>query len=169
MGIINSPALITQDAEGAQAADTLLAENCLKIRQRRLPGYRYTWVYNGTCFSELSSMVLAGTNAPAFIPIGGMNSRPYDTLLGDPIFETEHASKLGDKGDLLYGAWDQYLITERAGGVRADTSIHCYFSTAETAFRFLYRADGMPALPAPVTLEQSASIVSTFVTLAARA
>jgi len=69
----------------------------------------------------------------------------------------------------MFGCFNEYLLAKK-GDVRADTSIHVYFDTAQTMFRFIMRIDGMPSLPKEITPKYAtANTLSHFVTLAARA
>ena len=49
------------------------------------------------------------------------------------------------------------------------SSIHLYFQTAETAFRFMFEVDGQPYLNTALTPFNGANTLSTHVALDARA
>jgi hypothetical protein len=55
------------------------------------------------------------------------------------------------------------------GGVQADTSMHVQFLTAENAFRFIFRMNGMPKRNKTMTIKNSSNARSSIVTLDARA
>jgi len=170
LGILNAPCLVTQDAEAAQLADTILAENIVKMKMRCLPGYSYIALYGLNMLDQLTFLVHPTANTPLWLPAGSsLVNKENETIMGMPAFPFAQCSALGDKGDIVFAAMDQYLLAKK-GDVRADTSIHAYWSTAQTSFRFIMRIDGMPLLPKAVTPEIcTGTTLSHFVTLAARA
>ena len=170
LGILNAPCLVEQAAEGAQLADTILAENIVKMKMRCIPGYNYVALYSLNMLDQLLFLVHPTANTPLWLPAGNsLVNKENDTILGMPAFAFHQCSALGDKGDIMFAAMDQYLLAKK-GDVRADTSIHVYFDTAQSSFRFLMRLDGMPLLPKAITPEIcTGTTLSHFVTLAARA
>ena len=60
------------------------------------------------------------------------------------MYETEYNAALGTIGDILLVSPSQYQLIEKSGGVQYASSIHVYFTTDESAFRFVYRIDGAP-------------------------
>ena len=101
-----------------------------------------------------------------FMPAGGLSGLPYSTLLGRPYFDTEYNPALGALGDLMLVSPSQYQMIEKSGGIQSASSIHVYFTTDESAFRFVYRVDGAPTWNSTLTLKDS-NTVSPFVGLAA--
>ena len=170
LGILNAPCLVTQAAEAAQLADTILAENIVKMAKRRVPNEQYYCVYNPDMLDQLTFLVHPTANTPLWLPAGSsLVNKENETILGMPAYPFAQCSALGDAGDIVFAAMDQYLLAKK-GDVRADTSIHAYWSTAQTSFRFIMRIDGMPLLPKAVTPEIcTGTTLSHFVTLAARA
>jgi HK97 family phage major capsid protein len=55
------------------------------------------------------------------------------------------------------------------GGVNMATSIHIYFVTDETAFRFTYRVNGQPMWHSPLTAAHGSTTYSPYIALAVRA
>lgn len=167
LGILNSPALVTQAAEGGQTADTVNALNIQKM-WARMPARslgRASWIINQAVWPQLFAMNQA--NMPIFLQGGNLASAPFGTLLGRPILPAEQASAIGDVGDVIFADLSQYLWIEK-GGVQAASSIHVQFLTGETAFRFVVRVNGAPIPAAAVTPFKGADTLSPFVTLAAR-
>lgn len=171
LGILNSPALVSVAKEGGQAADTFLYENAVAMFGRFAPGSIRTarWFMNQAVWAGLPLMTLTlGTGGvPVFLPPGGVSDAPFGTLLGRPIEVIEQASAIGDVGDVILADWSAYLLL-RKGGIQQDTSIHVYFDTDETAFRWVLRINGRPLQDAPVTPYKGSATTSPFVTLAAR-
>ena len=89
------------------------------------------------------------------------------TLKGHAIVESDHCSAIGDAGDISYVNLKDYLLITK-GGVQADTSMHVAFLTAQNCFRFIFRANGMPKKASKLTIKNSSTQRSSFVTLGAR-
>ena len=94
-----------------------------------------------------------------------MTGKPYGTLYGAPVIESEHVAAWKSAGDVLLASLSQYQAIGK-GGVQTATSIHVAFTTDETAFRFVYRIDGQPLWNSAVTPENG-STFSPFVSLSA--
>lgn len=170
LGVLQAPCLVSVTKETNQAADTVLFENIVKMYSRMWQKGGAVWMANEDTFPQLSVMSLAvGTGGiPVWLPAGGASGKPYDTLMGKPIFWTEHCQKLGDKGDILFCDWSQYLVGQKAGaggGMKFASSIHLKFDYDQTAFRFVFRIDGQPWWPAPLTPRYSSATLSPFVSL----
>lgn len=101
----------------------------------------YIWLGNQSIFPQL--LTLAIGNSPVFLPPGGLSGLPYGTLLGRPYYDVEYLPTLGTAGDLLLVSPSQYQMIEK-NGIQTASSIHVYFTTDESAFRFVYRVDGAP-------------------------
>ncbi|HSW63660.1 MAG TPA: phage major capsid protein [Dissulfurispiraceae bacterium] len=167
LGILNSDALVTVPKEGGQTADTIVAENVVKMYARMwsrgLPTAK--WYVNSEALPQLFTMKIGDT--PIFIPPGGMPQAPSGTLLGRPVVPVEQCSALGDVGDIMFGDLSQYLIIDK-GGVRASQSIHVQFLTDEQAFKFVLRNNGQPIWKKALTPFKGTATVSPFVALEAR-
>lgn len=173
-GILNAPALIPVAKETGQAATTIVWENIIKMYSRLWRKSSGVWFINHDCLPQLTSMGIAvGTGGvPVYMPANGASGKPYDTLMGLPIAWSEHCQTLGTVGDIYLVDWSQYLVGQKAGAggaLKFDTSIHLYFTTDETAFRFVYRIDGQPWWPSALTPRYSSDTLSPFVALATRA
>jgi len=171
LGILNSDALVTVSKETGQAADTVVLENIDKMLVRILPGSftKSTWYINQELFPQLWNLaqVIGVGGVPAFIPPGGAGASPYGTLRGRPVVPIEYASAPGDLGDILLADWKQYVLI-RKGGIQQASSIHVYFDTDETAFRWVLRVNGRPWRSWSVTPYKGSGTLSPFVTLQAR-
>ena len=169
LGILNSGALVSVAKESGQAADTFLVDNVAKMYARMLPGgfANSVWMINNDVFPELITMVL--NNQPIFTAPGGIPSAPNGMLLGRPIIISQHCLTVGDKGDVYFADWKEYVTITKASGVVTATSIHLYFDAAQTAFRATFRVDGRPWLDASVTPANGSNNLSAFVSLDARA
>lgn len=172
LGVLNSPCLVSVAKEAGQAADTIVMENVVKAYSRISNPARAVWIANPEILPQLITMSLqAGTaGIPVFLPANGLAGMPYDVLMGKPLIWCDHASALGDLGDLLFCDFTQYLVGQKAGdsGVRFDTSIHIKFDYGQSAFRFMFRIDGSPWWASALVPAQGAATRSPFVGIAAR-
>lgn len=177
LGILNAPSLVTVAKESGQAADSIETKNILKMWSRLRPTGQATaiWQANIDTFVTLATLALpvgtGGSNAGLMQTVAttGVTGRPIQTLLGRPIFFSEHNNTLGDKGDITLADWSQYLVGEKNGGqIRTASSIHLKFVSDQTAFRFIVRMDGKPWEKTSLRPKHSTKTLSSFVTLAAR-
>jgi HK97 family phage major capsid protein len=169
LGFFNSAVLVTQLKESAQAADTIVAANALKMLARLPQSSRATavWLIHPDAENQLPAMVI-GTQ-PVYMPPGGMRQTPWGTLLGRPVIPHQVCNTLGDLGDLMLVDFGQYLAAVKTGGVRLNVSIHLWFDQDIQAFKFTMRVAGQPYLSAPITPRSGSTTMSPFVTLEARA
>lgn len=159
--------------ESGQANDTVVAENIINIWSKVLPSAkaRGAWFINTEVTPQLSQMQIGtGTSGQlVYLPAGGLSGASFGTIYGRPVIEIEHASALGDLGDIAYLDLSRYkLITK--GGLQEAESMHVRFLYNERAFRWVTRFNGAPKLKAAITPYKGASgsKLSPFVTLAAR-
>jgi len=179
LGILNSPSLVTVSKESSQAANTVLAANILKMWARmpaRLRG-QAVWLINQDVEPQIHQLGLtisnpAGTQlyggAPMFLPPGGMTEAPSGTLMGRPILPTEACQALSAEGDIILAYLPGYGLPYKSSGLKSDVSMHLYFDTGETAFRWSLRMGGQPWLSSPIARKNGSNTLSHFVTLEAR-
>jgi HK97 family phage major capsid protein len=172
LGILASPALISVTKETGQDADTIVAENIVKMYSRMYAPSRTNavWFINQSIEPQLFSLALGvGLGGSAlYVPPGGLSASPYGTLLGRPVIAIEQTDTLGDQGDIIFADMNQYILVDK-GGIQSASSIHVRFVNDESVFRFVYRVDGAPWWVAALTPFNSAPTQSPFVTLDARA
>jgi HK97 family phage major capsid protein len=170
-GILASGALVTQDAEAGQAADTVVSQNIMNMWSRLwAPSRRNAvWLINQDVEPQLYQLNLGvGTGGVAlYQPPGGLSATPYATLMGRPILTSELADTVGDVGDIMLLDFSQYQMIEK-GGIQSASSIHVAFTADETVFRFVYRCDGISKWNSALTPFQSAITQSPFIALEAR-
>ena len=121
MGLLNANCKITVAKEGAQTADTIVFENITNMWSRLLARYmpNAVWIANQDILPQLISMEFPGDSSPVFIPPGGLlSTSPFGSLMGRPIIFQEHASALGDEGDLILVALNEYLTVRKTTGIR---------------------------------------------------
>lgn len=171
LGILNADALVTVSKETGQAADTVILENVDKMLVRLLPGSvgKATWYINQEVWPQLFNLqqVIGVGGVPAFIAPGQAGASPFGNLRGRPVQVIEQASAIGDLGDIVLADWSQYVLV-RKGGIQSASSIHVYFDTDETAFRWVLRVNGRPWRHSSITPYKGSGTLSPFVTLQAR-
>lgn len=164
LGWMTSAALVTQAKKSGQAADTVVAENIGAAYARMINPMQATWLINPDVLPQI--MTLSIGNQPIWQPNFALS--PGGILLGRPIMFTEHAKTLGDKGDIQFVNPNGYEAFRKQNGVTFADSIHLYFDYNIRAFRWIFRIGGQPVLSAPVTVPNSSSTKSHFVTIEAR-
>jgi HK97 family phage major capsid protein len=173
LGILNAPGTLSIAKEGSQPADTVVRENIVNMRTSANRFSQSEWFLNEELLPQLEQMYVevgptgAKTSYPVFTPAGGSSVRPFDTLYGRPVNYIEHASALGDLGDIMLLDLKEYLII-RKGGINSAASIHVRFIYNERCFRFTARSNGMPLWNKPVTRYKGTKKKSPYVVLAER-
>jgi HK97 family phage major capsid protein len=172
LGILNSPALISQAKEAGQAAATVVAENIINMWSRRWAHGNYAWFINQEVEPQLHQMALpVGVGgALVYMPPGGLSASPYGSLYGRPVIVTEYNSAVGTVGDIVLADMSQYFLATK-GGIQEAMSIHVHFIYDESVFRFVMRVDGQPSWSSALTPFKATAgrTVSPFVALAVRA
>lgn len=173
-GIINSPFAVTVAAESMQTADTINAQNVVKMFGRMIPSSlpNSVWLVNPACMDQLRLLVDNNGNFIYLAP-GGFGNQiagaPFGTLLGRPVIPMMGSiPALGDVGDIQFVDMSYYWGIRKAAGIKSATSIHLLFDKEQTAFRFSMRLDGRCPFQSPITTEFGAFQMSAFVLLAAR-
>ena len=178
-GIINAACTVSQAKDTTsspnQAADTFVYRNVVDMWNRMYAPCRQraVWLINPDLESQLDLMRFDTNRSstqpvPVYLPAGGASATPYATLKGRPVIPVESCSAIGDVGDVVLADMSQYLTVIKSGGIRQDVSIHLFFDYDTSAFRFIFRVAGMPWWGSAITLPNSTSTRSCFVTLAAR-
>jgi HK97 family phage major capsid protein len=173
LGVTVCPALVTVAKEGGQAAQTIVAQNVLKMYARLLASKAATakWYINQEVLPQLFTMsVPVGVGGQlVYMPPAGLAGAPYGTLLGLPVIPIEQASGLGTVGDImLLSLADDYILINKA--MSSASSMHVRFIFDEMTYRWTYPIVGRPILQSAITPYKAttATTLSPFVTLAAR-
>ena len=168
-GLLNAACKITQTAEAAQGAGTIVAKNIVKMWSRLYAGCRpnSVWLINQDTEQQLLLLAMPGTTpqVPLYMPPGGLSGAPFATLLGRPVIPVEACSALGTEGDIILTDLTQYLSVMKTGGIRQDVSIHLYFLSDHTAFRFIMRLGGQCYWPGVLARQNGSNTLSCLITL----
>jgi len=168
MGILVSPCLVQVAKETSQTLTTINTTNIRKMYTRMWARGVPTsvWHINQDCWQQLFALADAGSNS-LYVPPGGLSAAPYGTLMGRPVVPIEQCQTLGQKGDIYFCDWSEYLWTDK-GTLDAASSIHVQFLTGEMTYRFTFRCDGQPAWNSALTPFKGSATQSPFITLAIR-
>lgn len=172
LGALASGAVLTQAKDSGQTTGTLSALNLANMIARLPPGSfkNAVWIVNNDVLPALFTLSLG--NYPIYLPVGGgvssIKGSPYGTLLGRPVFVSQHANTFSSQGDVILVDLSYYQTITKEGGMETATSMHLYFDADATAFRTIFRMDGQPKIVAPIAPAKGANKLSPFVQLAAR-
>jgi len=161
-GFANSPALVTVSKETAQAADTIVFANIVKMIARCWGYGNAIWFANQTCYPQLRQMTQPGST----IPIFATGQPGIASLEGRPIFFSERAAALGDLGDLILINPSEYLESD-SEAIQGVSSIHVRFLEHEQTFKFFTANAGAGWWRTQLTPKRGSSL-SPFVYLEAR-
>lgn len=167
LGLLNSPAIISVSAEGAQSADTVLYQNVKNMYARMSPASRgnAVWLANPNTIPQLLEMSIEiGTGGSAYQVLNERNGS--FTIFGRPVIFSEKMPTLGDANDIVFADLSQYLVAMR-GDIQIAKSPDAYFTTDKLAYRVIVRVDGQHAWDEELTPAEG-STLSPIVGLAAR-
>ena len=172
-GCIGHASVVSISKETGQAAATIVRENIDKMWSRCDAMWRSgaVWFINQDTEPQLEQLsAIVGTGGvPVYLPAGGITEAPNARLKGRPVIPCEYSATLGTVGDISLCNLQAYCVGIR-GGIDAATSMHLKFDYAQTAFRFIFEADGQPWLASAITpYKGTANSRSWCVTLATRA
>jgi HK97 family phage major capsid protein len=129
---------------------------------RLLGGINPSWLINQELRSAISRLKIGD------IPVmsgGNLQGVPFNFILGMPVTWTDICKKPSITGDIILSNFAGYEAITK-GGVQSAVSIHLYFDQDITAFRFVFRIDGKPAIGQPTKPLNGDNDLSDFVTLA---
>lgn len=172
IGVVNAPGTYLQSRT---AANQILMPDVVNMLS-----HLYTqswdnacWVASQSIIPQLMQMTNNASNSPF---LTWLNPAPYSgdggpmaqripaMLCGIPIFWSEKASYLGQKGDLILADFSKYLVGDRLS-IQIEVSPHVKFLTNQMVWRVIVRWDGTPWQDSPVTLADRTWQVSPMVCL----
>ncbi len=172
IGALTAGATVTVAKETGQAAQTLLPQNLAKMISRLPSGSfaKSVWIINNDVLPALFTLTLG--NYPIYLPnglaVGGIQVSPYGTLLGRPVFVSQHANTFSAQGDVILVDLKYYQTITKAGGMQTATSMHLYFDADLTAFRTTFRMDGQSKITSAISPAKGSATMSPFIQLGAR-
>jgi HK97 family phage major capsid protein len=172
VGCMTGSTVVTVNKDSGQATQTLTPNNLAKMISRLPPGSfgKSVWIVNNDVLPALFTLTLG--NYPIYLPtglnVGGIQPSPYGTLLGRPVFVSQHANTFSAAGDVLLADLSYYQTITKAGGMQTATSMHLYFDADMAAFRTTFRMDGQSKIAAPIAPAKGNATMSPFIQLGAR-
>jgi HK97 family phage major capsid protein len=172
IGAMTCGATVTVAKESGQATQTVLPQNLAKMIARLPSGSfaKAVWIVNNDVLPALFTLTLG--NYPIYLPtglgIGGIQVSPFGTLLGRPVYVSQHANSFSGQGDILLVDLNYYQTITKAGGVQTATSMHLYFDSDLTAFRTTFRMDGQSKISNAINPAKGSTTMSPFIQLGAR-
>jgi HK97 family phage major capsid protein len=168
LGILKAPCLITVNAEVDQTATTIVYENIVNMFARLHPACvgNCVWVASITAIPQLMTLYFSVGVGGSAIPALREDSGKF-YLLGKRVYFTEKLPVLGQVGDIMLCDFSQYSVGMRQE-LRIEKSNSPGWSTDESSYRCILRCDGQPLWDRVLTLKDSVTTVSPFITLAAR-
>jgi HK97 family phage major capsid protein len=148
LGIINDPKVLTVNR---QTASVIEFKDCLNM-EARLPSMfdsSCVWFLTKSGRASLRGQTVSSTSNELVLQENYANLKDgYDmTILGRPAYLADgKIPALGNTGDLILGAWQQYYIGFRQD-FAMDSSRHYRFRHNRTALRCSGRIDGQAAVP----------------------
>jgi HK97 family phage major capsid protein/HK97 family phage prohead protease len=170
LGILAAGCTETVSKEVGQAASTIVFENITKMYSRlRAESLKNAcWLVNQNTYPQLHSMSIAvGTGGvPVYLPANSLAGQPYNTLYGLPVIPVEYCQSLGTAGDIILADLSKYVLAFKP--IESAMSIHVYFTTDKSVFRFVMRVDGQPKLASSITPFKGSDSLTDFVILEGR-
>lgn len=165
MGLRNSGAKLASAA--TTASTVLLVADVCKIFAKMMPGTeaRGIWLMNPGLRDALPQMVSASGGDNIWYPRDLLTIKdspePW-TLLGMPIFWTEHCAAFGTDEDILLIDPLNYLVMSRQD-IRVAVSTESRFEEDETGYKLTERTDGQNWATSELTLADGSTTVSPVV------
>lgn len=161
LGILNSPSKLTV---ARNTANDFKFVDAVTMKSKMLMSGFPVWIINQSVMPKLYTFVDAGNNNLFLPAVRGLDGKPMDMLLGNPIIWTEKLPVLGTAGDVLFVDLGFYLLGDR-NTVSMDIDTSVKFTSNKTAFRVLEGIDGQPWLANTIKLADGVTMVSPYVVL----
>lgn len=148
LGIINDPKVLTVNR---QTSSVIEFQDCINMEARMPSMFDSTsvWFITKSGRASLRGQTVAAGSKELVLQENYANLKDgYDmTILGRPAYLADgKIPALGNTGDLILGAWQQYYIGFRQD-FAMDSSRHYRFRHNRTALRCSGRIDGQAAVP----------------------
>lgn len=158
LGFVNSPAAIA--VPRTTTGRILYADLVAMVSVMMMRGGSPVWIASQSVLPQLLNMVDGdGRLIFQMAPADGLGPR----LLGYPLIINNRFPGLGNKADISFGDFSNYLIKDGSGPFVA-TSEHVKFIENKTVIKAFWNVDGQPWLTGPFT-EENGYQVSPFVVL----
>ena len=168
-GVINAPAAI---AVTRGTSSEVLFADVIAMQKRMLPSSlsNFIWACSPDVLSWLLELYLT-VGSPTTQAVTPPEWLKYSelqncwTLLGRPLFPTEHAAALGSAGDLVAFDPAYYVVADRMLLQVAIAPDGAGFISDESQIKFTSRVDGRIWMQSPLTPQNGSETVSCVVVL----
>jgi HK97 family phage major capsid protein len=170
-GLLNAPCAIQVDrvtSDAVTAADIVAMYKALHPASKA--GNTTCWLVSDSAFSAILDIAVSIGTTPTTAAASPSlwlewNDRAgYWTLLGAPLFPSDHLPQIGTTGDVVLADLSLYLIGERQELLIERSKAGAGFISGTSNFRIKTRLDARYWLQSSITLENSA-VVSPVVIL----
>lgn len=172
LGFLNSGALVTVAAEGSQTADTLVAENVVKMIAANSSAeeafQNLMFLMHPELVPQADLLTVKATSEVFGVQAGNAAARPGRALMGVPYRTHQICNRPGDLGDIMLLDLKQYYAPIFRGGIEMKVSDDAGFDDDTTRIKFTIHLGGIPYLNAPIPSRDGSFVQSPFVVLAAR-
>ncbi len=171
-GILQQDSLVVVDAEGGQAAASIVYPNIRKMWAALWPASRANcvWLVNPQVFQALLGMTFP-TSSGTVSAFGGLTFSAHDEfpmrIFGRPVIECLMSPDFGAEGDIILADL-KALWTAEHPTLQVAVSDQVFFTSLQTLFRWVYRYDIKSPWTDVITDFNGHYDYSPFVTLAAR-
>lgn len=147
-GYLTASSVIEVAPESGQTADTVIAENFVKLWSRLHPACkrRAVWLLSPDVMAQLPFLKFPNSTdqpVPLYMPPGGLSASPYGTILGRPVIESTLTPVPGDRGDISLVDFSQVALIMR-NSARIDFSNQLNFDRDAVNWRLRWRVDAVP-------------------------
>lgn len=172
LGIYNGPG--TVNCTSSSTAKTFAVSDLTNMLGQFLMSSSMTiqgdWFATQRAWAYALNLTLGSTTGFPVAMSGQNLANPVmPSIIGMPWRPSQHAAAFSSVGDVLLANMKGYASFVKTDGIDFQTSIHLFFDSGATAFRWRFRFGGEPYLRAPVTPNQDTGAkMSHFVTLGSR-
>lgn len=170
LGFFGHASQVSVAKETSQTAATVNISNISKMvaRRRSVRSAKWMWLVHPSVIPQIIELKIGDTPIFTNANTGGRDEVSTAKLMGYPLYECEHCEVLGTKGDIILANANGYYGIRHTTGMRADMSIHVYFTQDINAFRWIARVGGMPFLASYITPKNGSLYYSDFISLDTR-
>ena len=172
LGFLNSPALVTVTSTSTTLTYTPvdLANMLARLVQPNMRMPKGCWIMTPRAYAYAINLNLGTLGFPLAVPNQTIASTLIPTILGMPVYQSQHNAAFTSAGDvLLVDLKSGYAAYNKTDGIDFQTSMHLFFDSGCEAFRWRFRIGGEPYLKSVIVpANDTTATQSHFVALGAR-
>ena len=159
-GIVPSPATLVVARQAMGAIDF---KDIINMYSQFLPSGRGIWIVSQSAMPSIIQLQGPDGN-PSYVWQPNAREGIPGSLFGMPVYWSEKAPGLGQKGDIILADPRYYLIGDRQA-TTIESTPYARWIYDQTTWRVVHRVDGQPWLSRPLTYADGSTSVSPFVVL----